>query len=179
MISNDDTRPVTLSEVWSYLKRCWPFYRPQTKHLLAFISLTIFSGVLVLGSMILLEDLVYNKLLQGEKLQSLQASILFLNDSFVSSGGENEELLSLFERDSLRDRMIIGGAIWVIVVYGSIVFGTYYMIWIFQRVNQQLRVEMLSKAEHLSLRYHSSSRTGDLFIGYIRTARLLLIFFSI
>ena len=162
MISNDDTRPVTLSEVWSYLKRCWPFYRPQTKHLLAFISLTIFSGVLVLGSMILLEDLVYNKLLQGEKLQSLQASILFLNDSFVSSGGENEELLSLFERDSLRDRMIIGGAIWVIVVYGSIVFGTYYMIWIFQRVNQQLRVEMLSKAEHLSLRYHSSSRTGDL-----------------
>lgn len=202
MISNDDTRPVTLSEVWSYLKRCWPFYRPQTKHLLAFISLTIFSGVLVLGSMILLEDLVYNKLLQGEKLQSLQASILFLNDSFVSSGGENEELLSLFERDTLRDRMIIGGAVWVIVVYGSIVFGTYYMIWIFQRVNQQLRVEMLSKAEHLSLRYHSSSRTGDLIyrvyqdsatitnilqylvltplrvVGWIFFASLVLLFFS-
>lgn len=202
MISNDDTRPVTLSEVWSYLKRCWPFYRPQTKHLLAFISLTIFSGVLVLGSMILLEDLVYNKLLQGEKLQSLQASILFLNDSFVSSGGENEELLSLFERDILRNRMIIGGAVWVIVVYGSIVFGTYYMIWIFQRVNQQLRVEMLSKAEHLSLRYHSSSRTGDLIyrvyqdsatitnilqylvltplrvVGWIFFASLVLLFFS-
>lgn len=202
MISNDDTRPVTLSEVWSYLKRCWPFYRPQTKHLLAFISLTIFSGVLVLGSMILLEDLVYNKLLQGEKLQSLQASILFLNDSFVSSGGENEELLSLFERDTLRNRMIIGGAVWVIVVYGSIVFGTYYMIWIFQRVNQQLRVEMLSKAEHLSLRYHSSSRTGDLIyrvyqdsatitnilqylvltplrvVGWIFFASLVLLFFS-
>ena len=202
MISNDDTRPVTLSEVWSYLKRCWPFYRPQTKHLLAFISLTIFSGVLVLGSMILLEDLVYNKLLQGEKLQSLQASILFLNDSFVSSGGENEELLSLFERDTLRNRMIIGGAVWVIVVYGSIVFGMYYMIWIFQRVNQQLRVEMLSKAEHLSLRYHSSSRTGDLIyrvyqdsatitnilqylvltplrvVGWIFFASLVLLFFS-
>ena len=202
MISNDDTRPVTLSEVWSYLKRCWPFYRPQTKHLLAFISLTIFSGVLVLGSMILLEDLVYNKLLQGEKLQSLQASILFLNDSFVSNGGENEELLSLFERDTLRNRMIIGGAVWVIVVYGSIVFGTYYMIWIFQRVNQQLRVEMLSKAEHLSLRYHSSSRTGDLIyrvyqdsatitnilqylvltplrvVGWIFFASLVLLFFS-
>jgi len=202
LISNDDTRPVTLSEVWSYLKRCWPFYRPQTKHLLAFISLTIFSGVLVLGSMILLEDLVYNKLLQGEKLQSLQASILFLNDSFVSSGGENEELLSLFERDTLRNRMIIGGAVWVIVVYGSIVFGTYYMIWIFQRVNQQLRVEMLSKAEHLSLRYHSSSRTGDLIyrvyqdsatitnilqylvltplrvVGWIFFASLVLLFFS-
>ena len=202
MIFNDDTRPVTLSEVWSYLKRCWPFYRPQTKHLLAYISLTIFSGVLVLGSMILLEDLVYNKLLQGEKLQSLQASILFLNDSFVSNGGENEELLSLFERDTLRDRMIIGGAIWVIVVYGSIVFGMYYMIWIFQRVNQQLRVEMLSKAEHLSLRYHSSSRTGDLIyrvyqdsatitnilqylvltplrvVGWIFFASLVLLFFS-
>ena len=202
MISNDDSHPVTLSEAWSYLKRCWPFYRPQIKHLLAYISLTIFSGVLVLGSMILLEDLVYNKLLQGEKLQSLQASILFLNDSFVSNGGENEELLSLFERDSLRDRMIIGGGVWVIIVYGSIVFGTYYMIWIFQRVNQQLRVEMLSKAEHLSLRFHSSSRTGDLIyriyqdsatitnilqylvltplrvVGWIFFASLVLLFFS-
>ena len=112
--------------------------------------------------MVLVEDLVYNKLLQGEKLQSLQASMLFLNDSFVSDGGENEELLSPSERDTLRDRIIIGGGFWVIIVYGSIVFGTYYMIWIFQRVNQQLRVEMLSRAEHLSLRYHNSSRTGDL-----------------
>ena len=98
--------------------------------------------------------------------------------------------------------MIIGGAVWVIVVYGSIVFGTYYMIWIFQRVNQQLRVEMLSKAEHLSLRYHSSSRTGDLIyrvyqdsatitnilqylvltplrvVGWIFFASLVLLFFS-
>jgi ABC-type multidrug transport system fused ATPase/permease subunit len=152
--------------------------------------------------MILLEDLVYNKLLQGEKLQSLQASMLFLNDSFVSNGGENEELLSLFERDTLRDRIIIGGAVWVIVVYGSIVFGRYYMIWIFQRVNQQLRVEMLRKAAHLSLRYHSSSRTGDLIyriyqdsaaitnilqylvltplrvVGWIFFASLVLLFFS-
>ena len=202
LTSTDDSRPVTLSEVWSYLKRCWPFYRPQIKHLLAYISLTIFSGVLVLGSMVLVEDLVYNKLLQGEKLQSLQASMLFLNDSFVSDGGENEELLSPSERDTLRDRIIIGGGFWVIIVYGSIVFGTYYMIWIFQRVNQQLRVEMLSRAEHLSLRYHSSSRTGDLIyrvyqdsatitnvlqwcvmtplrvVGWIFFASLVLLFFS-
>ena len=36
----------------------------------------------------------------------------------------------------------------------------YYMVWTFQR-SQQLRVEMLSRAEYPSLRYHNDTRTGD------------------
>ena len=35
------------------------------------------------------------------------------------------------------------------------------MVWTFQRINQQLRVEMLSRAEYLSLRYHNDTRIGD------------------
>ncbi len=37
----------------------------------------------------------------------------------------------------------------------------YYRTWILQRVNQYLRVTMMERAEHLSLRYHSHARTGD------------------
>ena len=37
----------------------------------------------------------------------------------------------------------------------------YYRTWILQRVNQFLRVTMVERAEHLSLRYHSHARTGD------------------
>ena len=37
----------------------------------------------------------------------------------------------------------------------------YYRTWILQRVNQYLRITMMERAEHLSLRYHSHARTGD------------------
>ena len=37
----------------------------------------------------------------------------------------------------------------------------YYGTWILQRINQYLRVTMIERAEHLSLRYHSHARAGD------------------
>src|SRR6185295_5522615 len=37
----------------------------------------------------------------------------------------------------------------------------YYQIWILQRVNQALRVEMLDRLQSLSLRFHSEARVGD------------------
>ena len=202
MITNDDTQPVTFAEVISFLKKCWPFYKPQVKHLMAYVSLTMVAGALVLGSLVLSEDLIYNKLLQGQKLQSLQVSMLLLDDTYLNGASANEETLSLDQRNQLRSRIIIAGGIWIVFVYGLIVFGGYYAVWIFQRVNQHLRVEMLARAEHLSLKYHSSSRTGDLIyrvyqdsatitavlqflvltplrvIGWILFASIFLLFFS-
>ena len=202
MITNDDTQPVTFAEVKSFLKKCWPFYKPQVKHLMAYVSLTMVAGALVLGSLVLSEDLIYNKLLQGQKLQSLQVSMLLLDDTYLNGASANEETLSLDQRNQLRSRIIIAGGIWIVFVYGLIVFGGYYAVWIFQRVNQHLRVEMLARAEHLSLKYHSASRTGDLIyrvyqdsatitavlqflvltplrvIGWILFASIFLLFFS-
>ena len=202
MITNDDTQPVTFAEVISFLKKCWPFYKPQVKHLMAYVSLTMVAGALVLGSLVLSEDLIYNKLLQGQKLQSLQVSMLLLDDTYLNGASANEETLSLDQRNQLRSRIIIAGGIWIVFVYGLIVFGGYYAVWIFQRVNQHLRVEMLARAEHLSLKYHSASRTGDLIyrvyqdsatitavlqflvltplrvIGWILFASIFLLFFS-
>jgi ATP-binding cassette subfamily B protein len=202
LITNDDTQPVTFAEVISFLKKCWPFYKPQVKHLMAYVSLTMVAGALVLGSLVLSEDLIYNKLLQGQKLQSLQVSMLLLDDTYLNGASANEETLSLDQRNQLRSRIIIAGGIWIVFVYGLIVFGGYYAVWIFQRVNQHLRVEMLARAEHLSLKYHSSSRTGDLIyrvyqdsatitavlqflvltplrvIGWILFASIFLLFFS-
>lgn len=169
---------------------------------MAYVSLTMVAGALVLGSLVLSEDLIYNKLLQGQKLQSLQVSMLLLDDTYLNGASANEETLSLDQRNQLRSRIIIAGGIWIVFVYGLIVFGGYYAVWIFQRVNQHLRVEMLARAEHLSLKYHSASRTGDLIyrvyqdsatitavlqflvltplrvIGWILFASIFLLFFS-
>ena len=107
MITNDDTQPVTFAEVKSFLKKCWPFYKPQVKHLMAYVSLTMVAGALVLGSHVLSEDLTYNKLLQGQKLQSLQVSMLLLDDTYLNGASANEETLSLDQRNQLRSRITV------------------------------------------------------------------------
>src|SRR5690606_29895068 len=37
----------------------------------------------------------------------------------------------------------------------------YYQVWILQRLNQILRIELLGRFQSLSLRYHSEARVGD------------------
>lgn len=151
----------TLRETLALAWRCWPYYRPQAKHLATFVLVNSILGAMVLGVAVLGADLVENKVLLGEKLEPLQASLLVLGDEFVSSAEADEALLSTAQRVQLRQRIIYAGAVLALLLLSISVVVWYYQTWIFQRVNQQLRVEMLARVEHLSLRYHSGSRTGD------------------
>ena len=65
------------------------------------------------------------------------------------------------QRRVVRNRL---GAVFAIaMIVGFLLIPTidYYRTWILQRVNQYLRITMMERAEHLSLRYHSHARTGD------------------
>ena len=65
------------------------------------------------------------------------------------------------QRRAVRNRL---GAVFVIVAVLFFLLQptiNYYRTWILQRVNQYLRVTMMERTEHLSLRYHSHARTGD------------------
>ena len=141
--------------------RCWPYYRPQLKHLITFVALNLLIGFVIYGSLFLANDLIENKILLGERLQPLQAKLLLVGDDYVTTGAADEARLSDEQRQRVRLGVLIAGAaIWVVLTaYVAAVW--YYMIWIYQRINQHLRVEMLARAEHLSLKYHSQSRTGD------------------
>ena len=152
---------ITLRETLALAWRCWPYYRPQAKHLATFVLVNSVLGGVLLGLALLGSDLVENKVLLGEKLEPLQASLLLLGDEFVSSGDADEDPLSTEQRVELRQQIIYAGGVLAMLVLSISVVVWYYMTWIFQRVNQQLRVEMLARVEHLSLRYHSGSRTGD------------------
>ena len=159
--------------------RTWPFMRPMLRHLIALLVLAS-SGILtVLVGGLVGTDLLTNKVLLGEKLQPIQAALLFVGDEYVTTdpqllGGDAEEpasedadaeedapALIPEQRREVRDRLIAWG---IVVGVLSALFGFggyYYSVWIWQNVNQNLRVAMVERAESLSLKYHSHARVGD------------------
>ena len=162
--------------------KTWPYMRPMLAHLLFLLGLAGTGMVSGLAGAFLGTDLFLNKVLIGEKLQPLQASVLFLGDEYITTDtqqlgkslkkGENpeegesveidaSEQLTLSQRRTVRDRLIlwgiVGGVFFTLLGFGSWYYGT----WIWQSVNQNLRVAMVERAESLSLRYHNQSRVGD------------------
>ncbi|MGI9262838.1 MAG: ABC transporter ATP-binding protein [Woeseiaceae bacterium] len=152
---------LSLKDLFKLVWRCWPYYRPQLKHLITFVLLNSFIGVVYVGGIFIGNDLVENKVLLGERLEPMQATLMFVGEEYVTTGADDEAGLTDEQRQRVALGVLVGGAIIWVLLSAYIAAVGYYMVWIYQRINQQLRVEMLSRAEHLSLQYHSSSRTGD------------------
>ena len=151
----------SLRTIFRLVWRCWPYYRPQLKHLITIVALNSLIGVAYFGGIVVVTDLVENKILLGNKLEPVQATLLFVDDGYVTSGIEGEPLLTDEQRKRVRLGVLSAAATFWIILTAYTTAVWYYMVWTFQRINQQLRVEMLSRAEYLSLRYHNDTRTGD------------------
>lgn len=152
---------IPIREVFRLALRCWPYYRPMLKHLLTFLVLNVLMAALFMGIYFVGNDLIENKILVGDRLQPMQATILMVGEEYVTTGVEDEPPLTAEQRQRVRLGVIVVAA--MLWVYFSLYLpaSIYYHAWIFQQINQKLRVEMLGKVERLSLRYHSESRTGD------------------
>ena len=109
---------------------------------------------MVVSASFLANDLVENKILLGKPLQPIQASLLLVSEDYLETSFEDNELLTENQRKRVRLGVIIGGAIFMLILTAGVAGGWYYNVWIFQQINQRLRVEMLGKAEYLSLKYH-------------------------
>ena len=151
----------SLRAIFQLVWRCWPYYRPQLKHLITIVALNSLIGIVYFGGIVVVTDLVENKILLGNKLEPVQATLLFVDDGYVTSGIEGEPLLTDEQRKRVRLGILAAAATFWIILTAYTTAVWYYMVWTFQRINQQLRVEMLSRAEYLSLRYHNDTRTGD------------------
>ena len=80
-------------------------------------------------------------------------------DSSYAEVDELSEEQRLVVRNRFVLYVVVGYFLNMVVL--QLGFLHYYYTWIIQRINQRLRVTMVEKAEHLSLRYHSHARTGD------------------
>ena len=192
------TESLSMREFFALLHRTWPYLRSQLVHLLVWVGLRMAIELIWVSAMLVTYDLFNNKILVGEKLESTQAALLFLDDSFVYSERELElreairELdesaadedsedapvpttdtdergtleaqisrLNEEQRKTVRNRFFVVIAIAGVLIFMLAPVVDYYRTWILQRINQYLRVTMIERAEHLSLRYHTHARTGD------------------
>ena len=160
-----DLPPIRARRILQLAFKCWPFIRPLIRHFLIFLGASALVSLALFALGLLGTDLFNNKILVGDKLQPLQAQLLFVDESYVLddiAGNVNErELLAESQRKTVRTRTMIWGA-GLFLVFGPIIAGLlYYNVWVWQMINQNLRVAMINKAEHLSLKYHSRSRVGD------------------
>jgi ABC-type multidrug transport system fused ATPase/permease subunit len=173
--------------------RTWPYMRPMLKHLVVVLAFALSGGLLGMATGFIGTDLFTNKVLIGEKLQPIQATVLFVGDEYVTTdpvklgqgprkessakkatgkgkgtlvtAAEETEYaepeLTQGQRRTVRNRLLIWGVIGGI--FSAIILSAfyYYTTWIWQSINQNLRVAMVESAENLSLKYHDSARVGD------------------
>ncbi len=83
---------------------CWPFIRTYFKHMASYaLLMVVFSVSLAVGGLIG-ADLFANKIMVGDRLQPVQATLLFLDDSYVSEAGdESGEVLDVPDAGALAD----------------------------------------------------------------------------
>jgi ABC-type multidrug transport system fused ATPase/permease subunit len=189
----EDAPQMSFRKMFELALKTWPYMRPLLKHLLVILAFALSGGLVAMVTGFVGTDLWTNKVLVGEKLQPIQAIVLFVGDEYVTTDAEKlgdgqapsvsagkvqskvtsnskkgsaaiadkEAELTQDQRRTVRNRLIIWGIIGGLVtsIIGLLVW--YYTTWIWQSINQNLRVAMAERAESLSLRYHDNNRVGD------------------
>ncbi len=151
------TDRLSAREVLRVLVRCIRVLGTARWHLVGvcvgFAGLTL---SLLVPSLLFL-DLFWTRALQGEPLPAVQATLLGLDPAIAVHVAE----LSTAVRRSVALRTVLGGVAITAVALPLFFALWYYQIWILQRINQALRLELLDRLQALSLRFHSEARVGD------------------
>jgi ABC-type multidrug transport system fused ATPase/permease subunit len=153
--SEADRLPLRL--VFGILTRCLSLLRPVRVHVgLLFAGFGTLTLVLLPLGLIFV-DTLWTRVLQGEPMLEIEAQFFRVPvEQATSASGFDAELRSL-----VAGRLIWWGAVIAAIVTPIFVALYYYQVWILQRVNQKLRVDLLSHLQTLSLRFHADSTVGD------------------
>jgi ABC-type multidrug transport system fused ATPase/permease subunit len=100
---------------------------------------------------------LWDGVLLGNALSTNQAWILGLDPALYVG----VDRLDAAARAAVRDRWIIAVLITTAVMAPLSIALLYFAIWILQRINQVLRVQLVERLQALSLRFHADSRVGD------------------
>jgi ABC-type multidrug transport system fused ATPase/permease subunit len=127
--------------------RTWPFIKPLTRHLIYFVVLSalVFLFTTILGFIII--GLVNGGIIAGKPLGGFHASIYGLDPAIFV----NVEELSADARRQLP-WLAMGSTIplvGVVIITGMLLYQ--YSIWIFQSINQLMRVRLIDQLQMQSL----------------------------
>lgn len=148
---------VRFADVIGIFLRGWPYIQPMIWHVIGYLVLTvvvtawnIFWGITIL-------TLIYNNVILDDPIAPISASILF----FDHAEWVSVENLTVDQRYELVPWIVmlavISGTIGALIANGS----DFYRVWVMQNINQNLRMRLMSQLQHLSLKFHADSKTGD------------------
>jgi len=143
--------------VLQILRRCLPLLRDVRGHLFALVGGFSATALLLLPLVLLSIDLIWTRVLGGESLTPIEASVLGLDPAAAAGGGA----LSAELRRAVAERVVYAWAVLLAFVVPAVLALFYYQTWILQRINQLLRVRLFDRLQALSLRFHAESRVGD------------------
>ncbi|HVP31237.1 MAG TPA: ABC transporter ATP-binding protein [Myxococcota bacterium] len=146
-----------LRVVVQILRRCLPLLRDVRGHLLALVGGFAGAAILLLPVVLLLLDVVWTRILNGEPLTPLEAQ-LFGVDPATATG---VPALPPTLRHALAEKVVWLGVSLALVLVPAVLALFYYQTWILQRINQLLRMRLFERLQTLSLRFHAESRVGD------------------
>jgi len=146
-----------LRRVLAVLWRCVSLLRGVKRHLFAFAGAVAGLALLALPPLLLLLDVFWTRVLEGQPLTPLEASLLRMDPAETVT----VDALAREARLGAARRALAGFALAMVVIAPLIAALVYYRIWILQRINQLLRLELFDRVQALSLRFHSESRVGD------------------
>jgi ATP-binding cassette, subfamily B, bacterial len=137
---------LTSRDVLRLLPRAWPFIRPYKHHLL-YLALLIIPALPAGLIELTMIRVVFDVIGHGRPLSPIEARMLGL-----AVGASREMVL-------WRACLISGVAALVALPYAAFMFG--YAVWILQRISNLFRVNLYTRLQELSLRFHAEEKIGD------------------
>ena len=137
--------------------RTWPFVRPSLRHFAYFIALSGIVALVTLFLTFIVFGLVTNGIVAADPIGSIPVAIWGLDpDVYI-----NVERLSDTARRELIVPTLISAGMLIGIAFSAGRALYYYSIWIFQQVNQRMRLELVERLQAQSMAFHASAKTGD------------------
>jgi ABC-type multidrug transport system fused ATPase/permease subunit len=141
-----DSHRLRSRDVFRLVTRVWPFIRPYRKHLgllILAIMPALPAGLFVLALTRILFDVVGN----GHPLTPFEAWLIHVP-------------LNAARETALLHTTVLGVIVAAVVLpcAGLVVL---YVLWILQRITNLFRVDLYSRLQELSLRFHGEEKIGD------------------
>ena len=141
-----DARRLRSGDVFGLVARAWPFIRPYRRHL---VYLFLATMPLLLGGLLALNltRVFFDVVGHGNALTPAQAWMLRVP-------------LHADRRIVLIHACTVGGIVAVVALLaGAFILG--YAVWILQRISNLFRVNLYTRMQELSVRFHSEEKIGD------------------